>query len=242
MLTGKLQSFQVASDAWYELGQLLDAEGDYDGAIDALQRAKQILRRYTGKPFEMWEGIRKRNERMLEVITRDHFQRWHAQGPASEPLRLALLTGHPRSGTTLAEQVLDSHTDLASADEFNTFSDWVFIPLGKHHPPTTSIPTMLDRTPQERLAKAPHDYWNRTEAMLGEPIGDRLLMDKNPELTYMLPVANRVFPEMKILFALRDPRNVVLSCFMKKLPLNSVSIHYFALAETARKYAHVMRT
>ena len=134
------------------------------------------------------------------------------------------------------------HTELVSADEFTTFSDWVFVPLGKHHPPATSIPTMLDRTPSERLAKVRRDYWSRTEAMLAEPIGNRLLMDKNPELTYMLPVANCVFPEMKILFALRDPRDVVLSCFMQKLPLNSVSIHYLSLAETARKYAHVMRT
>jgi hypothetical protein len=116
----------------------------------------------------------------------------------------------------------------------------VFVALGVHHPATTTILTMLDRTPKRRFAEARQNYWSRTEAMLDEPIGERMLMDKNPELTYLIPLVNCVFPEMKILFALRDPRDVVLSCFMQKLPLNSISVNYLSLDETARKYAHVM--
>ena len=241
LLDQKCHSFQVESDAWYELGQLLDAQQDYDAAIDAVQRAKNILRPHAGEALQQWKGVRDRIDRMLEDITKEHFERWDQQGPASDALRLALLTGHPRSGTTLIEQVLDSHPGLISADEFTTFSDWVFVALGVHHPATTTILTVLNRTPQRRLAKARQDYWSRTEAMLGEPIGERILMDKNPELTYLVPLVNCVFPEMKILFALRDPRDVVLSCFMQKLPLNSISVNYLSLEETARKYAHVMR-
>ncbi len=242
LLDRKLHSFQIESDAWYELGQLLDTEQDYDGAIDAAQRAKKLLRPHAGEALRQWKGVRGRVDRMLEDITKEDFQRWDQQGPAGDAMRLALLTGHPRSGTTLIEQVLDSHSDLISADEFATFSDWVFVALGMHHPAaTTTILTMLSRTPKRRFAKARQDYWSRTEAMLDEPIGDRLLMDKNPELTYLVPMVNCVFPEMKVLFALRDPRDVVLSCFMQKLPLNSISVNYLSLEETARKYAHVMR-
>ena len=49
------------------------------------------------------------------------------------------------------------------------------------------------------------------------------------------------FPEMKVLFALRDPRDVVVSCFMQRLPLNPVSVHYLTLEGTAKKYATTMR-
>jgi sulfotransferase family protein len=45
---------------------------------------------------------------------------------------------------------------------------------------------------------------------------------------------------MKIVFALRDPRDVVLSCFMQRLPLNAVSVHYLTLEGTAKKYATTM--
>ena len=57
----------------------------------------------------------------------------------------------------------------------------------------------------------------------------------------LLPLVARVFPEMKILFALRDPRDVVVSCFMQRLPLNAVSVHYLTLEGTANKYASSMR-
>jgi hypothetical protein len=68
-----------------------------------------------------------------------------------------------------------------------------------------------------------------------------LLIDKNPELTMLLPLVARVFPEMKVLFALRDPRDVVISCFSQQLPLNAVSVHYLTLEGTARKYAKTMQ-
>jgi len=46
---------------------------------------------------------------------------------------------------------------------------------------------------------------------------------------------------MRILFAVRDPRDVVVSCFTQQLPLNPVSVHYFTLEATAKKYATTMK-
>jgi hypothetical protein len=79
------------------------------------------------------------------------------------------------------------------------------------------------------------------EGALREPVNGRLLVDKNPELTMLLPLVACVFPEMKIVFALRDPRDVVISCFMQQLPLNPVSVHYLTLEGTAKKYAKTMQ-
>jgi hypothetical protein len=78
------------------------------------------------------------------------------------------------------------------------------------------------------------------EGALRESIDGRLLIDKNPEMTMLLPLVARAFPEMKILFALRDPRDVVISCFTQQLPLNPVSVHYFSLESTAQKYAKTL--
>jgi hypothetical protein len=78
------------------------------------------------------------------------------------------------------------------------------------------------------------------ENALRQPINGRLLVDKNPEMTNLLPLVARAFPEMKIIFALRDPRDVVISCFTQQLPLNAVSVHYLSLQSTAEKYAATM--
>jgi hypothetical protein len=74
-------------------------------------------------------------------------------------------------------------------------------------------------------------------AALNESIGDRVHLDKNPPFTLLIPAIMRLFPEMKLLIALRDPRDVVLSCFMQYLPLNTNSVCYLTLERTAERYA-----
>ena len=74
------------------------------------------------------------------------------------------------------------------------------------------------------------------ESILGQPCGDRLLVDKNPAMTPMIPVVKRLFPHAMILFAVRDPRDVILSCYLRYLPLNPVSVHFLTLESTAEKY------
>ncbi len=77
------------------------------------------------------------------------------------------------------------------------------------------------------------------ELCLNKPIGDRLLIDKNPSVTLFLAAFIRIFPEIKILIALRDPRDVVLSCFMQcYVPVTPSSVTYLSLEETTEGYAH----
>jgi hypothetical protein len=69
-----------------------------------------------------------------------------------------------------------------------------------------------------------------------------MLLDKNPGMMILLPVINWAFPEMKMLIALRDPRDVVLSCFMQKVPLTPISSNWLTLADAAEYYARTMQT
>jgi hypothetical protein len=69
-----------------------------------------------------------------------------------------------------------------------------------------------------------------------------MLLDKNPGMMILLPVILWAFPEMKMLVALRDPRDVVLSCFMQKVPLTPISSNWLSLAGAADYYARTMNT
>src|SRR5207302_5661447 len=99
---------------------------------------------------------------------------------------------------------------------------------------------VLDSAPPSRLRQSREDYFRFTELFLGKTIGDRLLTDKNPALNVLIPAVVRLFPEAKLLIALRDPRDVCLSCFMQPLALNPVSSAYLTLEGTATQYASVM--
>jgi len=81
------------------------------------------------------------------------------------------------------------------------------------------------------------------EALLDEtgPGGfGKLLVDKNPSPTARLPLWLRVFPELRVLIALRDPRDVVLSCYFQNIPLNPVNVNFLSFERLAKHYADLM--
>ena len=83
-------------------------------------------------------------------------------------------------------------------------------------------------------------YFLAMEYLLGEPIGGRMHLDKNPAYNLTIPLVLRMFPETRLIIALRDPRDVVLSCYLRYLPLNSVSVEFLDVQRTAEKYANDM--
>ena len=56
-----------------------------------------------------------------------------------------------------------------------------------------------------------------------------------------LPVVAKPFPDAKVLFARRDPRDVVLSCFRRRFGMNPAMHQFLTLEGTAAYYDAVMR-
>jgi len=242
MVGGNLKTSGIVAKAWYELAQLLDKAKRYDDAFEAFCCAKRTVRPQCGRFLQSSEHMLEKNEEMLQSLSPDHFRGWQELAGDDTPYRCAVMTSHPRSGTTLAEQILDSHDQLKSADEFDVMEQWVLQPIVRRFSMKTSLLDVLEQVPKAVRQEARHTYWSRTESILDEPMGTRMLLDKNPALTFLLPIINWAFPEMKLLIALRDPRDVVLSCFMQNVPPNSVSAHWLSLEDTAAYYARMMNT
>jgi hypothetical protein len=135
------------------------------------------------------------------------------------------------------EQVLDSHSGLVSSDEREAFARDIFPALWQNAATPLPKVDVLDAVPPARLAAQRERYFAYMAAVLNEPIGERVHLDKNPTLTLLLPAVLRLFPETRLLIALRDPRDVVLSCFMQFLPMNTNSVCFLTLERTARRYA-----
>lgn len=239
----KQASLGVLADSCYQLASIYDKAGRFDDAFEALTRAKKIFSSAAAPHLDDAWHIARIAGKSIATISREHCERWAAVASELKSFngRTAILTSHPRSGTTLLEQVLDSHPGAISADELQILSEAVYVPLGQKDGTNDPVIQVFDRTSVDVLNELRAAYWNSMEGALREPIDGRLLIDKNPEMTMLLPLVARVFPEMKVLFALRDPRDVVISCFVQQLPLNPVSVHYFSLESTAQKYAKTMQ-
>lgn len=227
--------------AAYDLAGVLDGAGQYDEAMTAWLEGKAIQRAQAAPLTAPLQQIQKLNQEMARFITTAILERWRADAVKLQPpRRIALLTGHPRSGTTLLEQVLDAHSDVMSLEETTLIHDEIYRPMARDFPPGAGIFQMLDSAPPSVLGQLRENYFACAEMFLRQAIGSRLLVDKNPGLNVMVPVLVRVFPETKFLVALRDPRDVVMSCFMQSLTLTPVSSAYLTMGGTVNQYANVM--
>lgn len=155
-------------------------------------------------------------------------------------MRVALLTGFPRSGTTLLEQLLDAHPDLVSSEERDFIGQELYheVAFGQG---ATPLHGCFAKIPPEKVAAQRDRYLPVMEYLLGEKINGRMHLDKNPAYNLTIPFMLRFFPETRLVVALRDPRDVVLSCYLRYLPLNTVSVRFLTPERTAERYALDMR-
>lgn len=242
-----LRSFPADADrdsrvkAGYVLGGILDRQGRYEEAMAAFQGAKALLAPDAGPHLAAARRVREQLNELRNQLTPEILRRWHEDNKALEPMRrLALLCGHPRSGTTLLEQVLDSHPDVVSAEETSIFHDHAYPLLQRRAPGEANVFAVLNSARPETLQEARKNYFRCVESFLGAPLGNRLLVDKNPILTFLMVPFVRIFPEAKLLVALRDPRDVCLSCFMQPLTLNQSAAAFLTLEGTVEDYAELM--
>jgi len=241
LLANPASGVPVRIRALYDLASILDGDGRYDEAMAALLEVKAIQRVHAAPYAATLQHIQNRAKEMERTITAAVMDRWRADAAKLQPpRRIALLCGHPRSGTTLLEQVLDAHSDITSAEETKIMHDEAYLPLIRDFPEGTSILQALDSSPPSVICHARENYFRCNELFLRRTIGSRLLVDKNPALNVMIPMVVRVFPETKFIVALRDPRDVIVSCFMQALPLTPISSAYLSIEGTVNQYASVM--
>ena len=159
-----------------------------------------------------------------------------AEPPATGdgPPTHVFLMGFMRSGTTLLEQALARHPDAVSVEELETLAGSGGALIGE--------PGGLRRIAafsEGEIAAARLSYWRAVRDAGIEP-GGKVLIDKLPFNGIKLPLIAKLFPEAKVIFAIRDPRDVVLSCFQKRLAANGFSYEMRTLDGAARFYAAYM--
>ena len=136
------------------------------------------------------------------------------------------LIGFPRSGTTLLDTILMGHPNTVVMEE---------------QPPLNIVEQELGGAAAlpglnaEAIANARARYFEEVEKL--QPVGPgQLLIDKSPLFLYRLPLILRLFPDARIILALRHPCDVVLSCWMSNFRLNSAMANFLRLEDAAAFY------
>ncbi len=207
--------------------------------------AKSFLR-HSGnisKLEQSYDQADRRRRQLLADLTPDMIRHWQyeaATGPHAH-LQLAFLGGHPRSGTTLLEQILAGHPGVVAYDEPVAFSQEILEQLAPLENAQTLTANGLNSLADSRCQHFRTRYLKTLarEQASGDA-GERLSVDKNPSHTAAIHLWLRLFPRVKIIIALRDPRDVVLSCFFQNLKLNAVNANFLSLDRMVKHYCDLM--
>ncbi|MBS0332889.1 MAG: sulfotransferase [Proteobacteria bacterium] len=225
--------------AWTQgvLGDVLDAQDRIPEAFAAYTACNMGLwRAYAGSfgghptALEFAQGMIER----LDALSPRAWRGGVAAAPAGVKGHVFLL-GFPRSGTTLLEQVLASHPDVETLEERETLTAALRAFLRE--------PADLDRLAvagEAELAPLREAYWAYAPEA-GARVEGKVFVDKHPFNTFKLPLIARLFPDAKVLFARRDPRDVVLSCFRRRFAMSAPAYQLLTLPGAAAYFDAAMR-
>jgi tetratricopeptide (TPR) repeat protein len=226
--------------AYMELAAILDKQGEYTDAFAALDQASSIQVQLPDNRTVSRDYIFQYLSQHRNSLDRDLLQRW----PAAE-LRLdglpvpVFLTGFLRSGTTLTEQVLNAHPDLITTDESSVIHEMT-LALKSLFPGEFNPAMALNRISLAQIRDLRIFYWRRMRQEYGDIVMHKQLVDKNALHTVDLGMISVIFPEAKILFAIRDPRDVCISCFMQTFSPSPATINLLTWDGVISQYQVVM--
>ncbi len=206
------------------LGQLEEGAGHYDAAFAAFERMNEIQRADESRPEERAATYRSNVRRQFELVTPEWVSGWRS-ARLDERGSPVFLVGFPRSGTTLLDTFLMGHPSIEVLEEE---------PMLRRAAQRLDFET-LPAAPDE-VTRSARDAYFEAAADLTPLDPGKLLVDKNPLAMNGLPLIHRLFPDAKIILALRHPCDVVLSCFATNFKLNDGMASFLQLDTAAELY------
>lgn len=226
---------EVAGDIHLNLGMLYDRLGDTNVAFLNIEMGNQLL----AKTLQVNEHDRDEYFKKIADFSKYFNKNLALQSAqhmvADNEVAPIFLMGFPRSGTTLLDQILDSHPKLQTLEEKPTVSVMkkVFLDM------TSEDENALADLKESEIAHLQAAYFGEVSKHITLKPGMRLV-DKMPLNTLNAHLIWRVFPNAKVILAIRHPCDVCLSCFMQNFAFNEAMSIFYNLQASAQFYAKVM--
>ncbi|NNE56628.1 MAG: sulfotransferase family protein [Hellea sp.] len=222
-------------DAAHQLGhtiaKTLEDLGHYDESLGWLQKAKSVKR-------EKFAYDRNLGKKMFEAAKTTIGATSITPNSETTPL---FVVGMPRTGTTLVDRILSSHSKVVSAGELNFFAEIIKSETG-----TSSNMVMdgetFDAARNLDLVNAAYTYLDRVEARLGTCA---YFVDKMPLNFFYAGLIHKAFPNARIVALRRGAMDSCLSNYRQLLSVQESFYNYtFDLEDTAffyRQFDDLMR-
>lgn len=224
------------SHLYFSYARICDQAGDAAGAMAALEKAHAIktaqVQASVPRLFESGQTLSIARHRLTAAQYAAWPQDDSAPDAQSSPI---FVVGFPRSGTTLLETMLDAHPQLACMDERAYLQDQIDF----MHESGLRYPDDLGRLTPGQCAAMRAIYRESVSRHLRWSDGVQLV-DKNPLNLLKLPLIRRLYPNARIILALRHPGDVLVSNYMQNFRSPVFVAMCASVETTARGYATAM--
>lgn len=193
----------------FGLAQVCDADGTYDRAAVLVNQANALtlaLRNSHNQGYDPAVHARFVDD-LIAVFTPEFFERMRGCGLETE--RPVFIVGLPRSGTTLTEQMLASHSQVFGAGELRLARE-DFLSVGAEPTESRAFEGLarLERNTVRRIGQRHLEQLRRLNATAVR------IVDKMPDNYLYLGLLAVLFPKAKFIHCRRDLRDVAVSCWM----------------------------
>ncbi|MGB5472866.1 MAG: tetratricopeptide repeat protein [Gammaproteobacteria bacterium] len=236
----------------FERGIVLDKLGQYPEAFTAFEEANQAKNSYAGRVYDPKKDEQKFT-RWKATFSAENWQRLSSlMVPADEnSLQPVFIVGFPRSGTSLLEQILGSHPQIAPAGELEFIND---LSGDKGHEITGSklaYPAfLLDREApltQQHLLEMRDYYLSGIKTLGVVDSNTRWVTDKMPHNAVHAGLIKLLFPQSAVIHISRHPFNSCLSAFFSNFKpahrytssFESTALHYKQVMDMLLHYRSI---
>ncbi len=245
------EAASLGATEWSQKGRLLDRLGRHSAAFAAFTAGKARARAQ-GAPTYLATVAEDLARRLRGFFTSERLATLPRPAPGGEGAQPLFILGFPRSGTTLIEQILTSHPDIAGGDELPFINDLAqslprLLDSTLAYPEALAELWMADRRDGLSLLRESYLRAARLAGVPGEGAAGsaaRWFTDKMPLNETHLGLIALLFPESPLIHLIRHPLDVVLSVFSNHLThgyycaaeLETIARHYVRVMDLVRQY------
>ncbi len=206
------------------LGHYHDRQKDYDEAFRRLRLGYDV--EAARNTFNS-DGFKRAIDGLTAVLTADFYKTAIHSGVSS--VRPIFIVGMPRSGTTLTEQILASHSRVSAGGELSMLLN-VSYQIGELSSSGLPYPRGLKTVDQTGLRKMAQHYLKHLDKISSKAAR---VTDKLPFNFMHLGVIALIFPNARIVHCRRHPLDNCLSCYFTGF---SDRIHFANQLDTLGQY------
>ncbi len=212
LLADSLLPDDLRSRLHFAAARVYDVRGEYDEAAKHLQTGNAFQGGDFRKSGQVYDpaGYTRFVDRVIGTFTVDLFARFRGWGLESD--RPVFILGLPRSGTTLMEQILASHSRVHGAGEVGLGEEAFHSLPGVRYGEQAALASLESITPSafQQIAK---QILSRVQAINASAAR---VIDKMPDNYLHLGLLAALFPQARFIHCQRDVRDVAVSCWLTK--------------------------